>query len=96
MAYEISESPPFQSFHSALSPDGRWLVGDATAEALTIIDVKAKKLLFTLRSERSPIKSVTWSPDGNRIAVGLADGGVSIWNMESIKKQLTEIALGWK
>ncbi len=55
-----------------------------------------RKPLFTLPSERSPIKSVSWSPDGKRIAVGLSDGGVSIWDMESVKKQLTEIGLGWK
>ena len=96
MAYEISESPPFQSYHNTLSRDGRWLVGDATADALTIIDIKARTPLFALPSERSPIKCVSWSPDGKRIAVGLSDGGVSIWDMNSVKKQLTEIDLGWK
>jgi serine/threonine protein kinase/WD40 repeat protein len=95
MACEVVESPRFQSFHNALSPDGRWLVGDATAEALTLIDLKNKTTLLTLPSERSPIKSVSWSPDGKRIAVGLSNGEVAIWNMESVKTQLTEIGLGW-
>ena len=80
----------------ALSPDGRWFAGDATSEALTIIDLQEKKHLLTLPTERSPITSICWSPDSKRVAVGLADGGVSIWDMENVKKQLTEINLGWK
>ncbi|MCH7726155.1 MAG: hypothetical protein IH991_06710, partial [Planctomycetes bacterium] len=71
------------------------LAADATAEALTIIDISAKRTLFTLSSERSPIKSVAWSPDGKRVALGLSDGGVVIWNLESVREQLTDIGLGW-
>ena len=92
---EITETRKFTSFHNALSNDGRWFAGDADGEAVTIVDVDAKRELFTLGTERSAIKSVAWSPNNRKIALGLADGGVVIWDFAEIQKQLDEIGLGW-
>ncbi len=36
------------------------------------------------------------SPDGERLAVGLADGGLAIWNVPKIQAQLDWIGLAWR
>ncbi len=95
-AYEIAYTRPFQSFHNAVSRDGRWFAGDATAESLTIIDLMSRRELFTLDGERYPIKSIAWSPDGQRLALGLANGDLVIWELASVQQQLTEIGLEWQ
>ncbi len=92
---EISDAPRFQSCEHAVSPDGRWLAGAATAESLTIVDLMNRKLLFTLREEGSPIKSLSWSPNSDRIAAGLLDGRVVIWDLAEIRKQLDAVGMAW-
>jgi serine/threonine protein kinase/WD40 repeat protein/tetratricopeptide (TPR) repeat protein len=36
-----------------------------------------------------------WSPDRQRLAVGLANGGLEIWNVHKIQEQLARIGLDW-
>jgi WD40 repeat protein len=38
---------------------------------------------------------MAWSPDGHELAIGSADGSVAIWNIPSIRAQLTQIGLNW-
>src|SRR5262249_42810528 len=40
--------------------------------------------------------SMAWSPDRERVAVGLADGGLAIWNVPKIQDQLARIGLAWR
>ena len=96
MAYEISRTRNFRMRQHALSHDGRWMVGAADADAATIIDVREQHELFTLSSETSAIKSIVWSEDGQRFALGLTDGDVVIWDFASVKQQLSKVGLGWE
>jgi WD40 repeat protein len=76
-----------------LSADGAWYaLGD---RAVTVWDLKARRLLATLSSERSSVCSLGWSPDRNLLAVGDFDGGLEIWNLPKIHAKLTAIGLGW-
>ena len=52
--------------------------------------------VFSLPQESGPIWSLALSPDGERLAVGLADGGLAIWNVPKIQAQLSRIGLAWR
>jgi WD40 repeat protein/serine/threonine protein kinase len=81
----------FPSTH--LSADGAWYaLGD---RAVTIWDMKARKLLVTMASERSFVSAVGWGPDRELLAVGDYDGRLEIWNLPKINARLAEIGLGW-
>jgi serine/threonine protein kinase/WD40 repeat protein/Flp pilus assembly protein TadD len=67
------------------SRDGRWLVSSS---------------LWTSTGSRAfslPQSGVTAvSPDGERLAEGLWDGGLAIWNVPTIQAQLARIGLAWR
>ncbi len=76
----------------AASPDGRWLAsGD-----LTVWSSKSGSRVFSLPQESGPIWFLAWSPDGERLAVGSADGGLAIWNLPKVEAQLAQIGLAWR
>jgi WD40 repeat protein len=53
-------------------------------------------LVFGLREERSPVWSHAWSPDERRLALGLADGGLCVWDLQVVLSRLDELGLGWR
>jgi WD40 repeat protein/serine/threonine protein kinase len=79
--------------HTRLSADGAWYV--VAGRAATVWDMAAKKLLVALPEERGAIWSVAWSPNGERLAVGTADGDLVIWNLPKVNAKLAEIGLNW-
>ncbi len=78
----------------ALSPDGRWFASQSGRSA-TVWDLQARRLLLALPEERGITWSLAWSPRGDRLAVGSSDGGVVLWNLPQVHRQLAEIGLGW-
>jgi eukaryotic-like serine/threonine-protein kinase len=93
--------PPAQWVQSvAFSPDGTRIVtgsGDATAK---VWDVQSGKKLLTLivrktathtlfSEEEQKVYSVTFSPDGKRIANGSGDHTAKVWDAQSGKELLT-------
>ena len=52
--------------------------------------------VFSLPQESGPIWSLALSPDGERLAVGQADGGLVIWSVPKIQAQLARIGLAWR
>jgi WD40 repeat protein len=89
------ESTRFLSFHMALSPDGRTVAVNADPQAATIFDTHSRAPLFRLSEERAPIWSLAFSPDNKRLALGLSDGGLVIWNLDSVQDQVSELGLNW-
>ena len=78
-----------QSSHVAASRDARWLTtGDLWGSP-------AGSRVFSLPNERRQIWAVALSPDGERVAVGRADGGLVIWNVAKIQAQLAPLGLAW-
>jgi serine/threonine protein kinase/WD40 repeat protein/tetratricopeptide (TPR) repeat protein len=72
----------------AAGPDGRWLVTSALWSS-------TGSRAFALPRER-PSWCAAVSPDGQRLAWGMIDGGVEIWSVPRIQAQLARIGLAWR
>jgi WD40 repeat protein len=78
----------------AYHPTGRWIAacrnrGIRVPGEVRVFDVTSGDLVFTLRGHTSNITSVTFSPDGRRIASGSYDGTVKLWETETGKEVFT-------
>ena len=80
--------------HVIMSRDGRWLATLSPPNRVVIYDVQNQNELYALPPEASEVWSMDWSPDGGRLAVGLADGGLVIWDLEQVRGALTEFGIG--
>ena len=49
------------------------------------------EIAWTFREERGPVWSLAFSPDGRRLAVGLSDGGLAVWNLDRFRALLDEV-----
>ena len=85
----------FSSPHIAASADGAYLVGMQQSDTVAFWDVKARKRLFQFRPERSEVWSLAFDPAGTRLAVGLSDGGLAMWDLKFINQALAELDLAW-
>ena len=81
-----------QSGGVAASGDGQWLAN----VDLTVWSSKAEARVFSLPHESGPVWSHAWSPDGQRLAVGSADGELAIWDLPKVQAQLAQIGLEWR
>jgi WD40 repeat protein len=52
-----------------------------------------RKLLYSFRPEQSEVWSLDWSSDGDRLAVGLSDGGLVVWDLPTVEAELARIGL---
>ncbi len=93
MARTIGTPGRFEGSHIAVSPDGRWLAAEATPSSVAIADLERGEVIFTFRDERSPIWSLAWSPDARRLAVGLSDGGLVLWDLERVRAVLADAGI---
>jgi WD40 repeat protein len=80
-------------FQLALDSSGRWAATSSSARGVVIYDVALDRPHLTLPAESSDIWCLSWSPDGSRLAVGLSDGGLVIWSLEEIRRQLAEFGI---
>jgi WD40 repeat protein len=49
--------------------------------------------VVTLPPETGDVWSLAWSPDGRRLAVGLSDGGLAVWDLDEVRARLAEFGL---
>ncbi len=89
----IGQPGAFQSYHVAVSGDGRTLAAEATPSSVAIADLERGEILYTLRAERSPIWSLALSPDAHRLALGLSDGGLVVWDLHQLNHELVKHGL---
>jgi len=75
----------------AFSSRGLVAVGDRDSATVDLFDVPAKELRGRLESPRKA-RSIcaAFSPSGNRLALGLQDGTVVVWDVES-----RQVAMDW-
>jgi WD40 repeat protein/tRNA A-37 threonylcarbamoyl transferase component Bud32 len=81
----------FRSFHVAVSADGRWAAAERTPERVALVDLEQGEITWNFRGERSPVWSLAFSPDGRRLAVGLSDGGLAVWNLDRVRTLIDEV-----
>jgi WD40 repeat protein/tetratricopeptide (TPR) repeat protein/tRNA A-37 threonylcarbamoyl transferase component Bud32 len=80
----------------AASPDGRWFASGTELSTVTLWSSKTGSRVFSIPQESGLTWSLALNPDSERLAVGLADGGLAIWNVPKIQAQLTRIGLAWR
>jgi serine/threonine protein kinase/WD40 repeat protein/tetratricopeptide (TPR) repeat protein len=74
----------------AVSADGRWAAVGGPGQSVTVAELVSGREVFTLPPEGSDVWCLAWSPDGTKLAVGLSDGGVAVWNLEQVRARLAE------
>ncbi|KAL1862293.1 hypothetical protein Plec18170_001118 [Paecilomyces lecythidis] len=72
---------------AALSPD-QSVIASNMSETLNIWDVKTGKELLVIDAHHERIRSITFSPNGQRVATAHEDGIVCIWDRFSGTEQL--------
>jgi WD40 repeat protein/serine/threonine protein kinase len=78
---------------TALSPDGAWYaVGN---RAISLWDAQTGRLLLALPRENNPVIALAWSPNRSYLAVGSADGGLALWDLPAVRRQLAGLGLDW-
>jgi tetratricopeptide (TPR) repeat protein len=61
--------------------------------SITIADLVSGRELLALPPEGGEVWCLAWSPDGTKLAVGLVDGGVAVWDLEQVRARLAELSV---
>jgi WD40 repeat protein len=72
---------------------GRWVATSGPTRSVLVYDLKTSRQHVTLPPEEADVWSTAWSPDGTRLAAGLSDGGVSVWNLEQVRARLADFGI---
>lgn len=80
---------PFQ----AVSPDANWLAVMESPRQVAIMNLRNAKKEFSLNAERTELYALAWSADSQTLALGLNDGGVSLWRIGAIESELKNLGL---
>jgi WD40 repeat protein/tRNA A-37 threonylcarbamoyl transferase component Bud32 len=87
----LPSGPPV--YHVALDPSGCRAAASSPAQGVLIYDMIAAETLLALPSEGADVWGLAWSPDARRLAVGLSDGGVAIWDLEQVRASLMQFGV---
>jgi WD40 repeat protein len=85
--------PDLPVFQWAPAPGGRWAAAASADRDVVIFDLETGKRELTLPPEESDIWGLAWSPDATRLAVGLSDGGVAIWDLNQVRGELAKFGI---
>jgi WD40 repeat protein/tRNA A-37 threonylcarbamoyl transferase component Bud32 len=74
------------------SSNGRW-AAVASGRSISVCDRPSGAIVFTLPPEEAEVLSLAYSPDRRRLAVGLSNGGVVVWDVERVIKRFEMLRL---
>jgi WD40 repeat protein len=78
------------------SPDGSKIAVTITPPsggAVSILDPKSGRRLYSLPAETGIIYWLAWSPDSRRLAVARDNGKIAIWDLEAVHQILAQLGL---
>jgi serine/threonine protein kinase/WD40 repeat protein/tetratricopeptide (TPR) repeat protein len=75
---------------AAVSADGRWAAVGGAGQGVTVAELTSGREVFALPPEGADVWGLAWAPDGTKLAVGLSDGGVAVWDLEQVRARLAE------
>jgi WD40 repeat protein len=78
---------------TAMTEDGRWLA--VQTPGVSIWDAETGQVLLTLPREQSLPGLLAWSRDRTRLGIGLIDGGLVVWNVPAVRRELARLGLDW-
>jgi WD40 repeat protein len=83
--------------HLALSARGRWLaLSSETRRGVEIYDFASGEPLYALPDREGTVYWLAWDPrDEARLAVARDNGGIAIWDLAKIDRQLAGLGLGF-
>jgi hypothetical protein len=84
---------PTRVFQLALDCAGRWAATSNPGHGVRICDVSAGTEMLALPPEGADIWALAFSPDATRVAVGMSDGSLAIWDLEQVRTSLAEFGL---
>src|SRR5207248_2738755 len=74
-------------------PDARWVATSTPNHEVLVRQLRGPAPPLTLPAESSDVWCSDWAPDGRRLAVGLSDGGVAVWDLEQVRARLAEFGI---
>jgi serine/threonine protein kinase/WD40 repeat protein/tetratricopeptide (TPR) repeat protein len=77
----------------AVSADGRWAAVAEAGRNVTVVEAASGREAFALPPEASDVWSLAWAPDGTKLAAGLSDGAVAVWDLGQVRARLAEFGL---
>jgi WD40 repeat protein len=92
-SFQLGDENPFHAPILALSKDGTRFAGILESDVVSIWNTSNRKMLYAFRPEQSEVWSLAWTPKGDRLAVGLSDGGLVVWDLPAIETELAGIGL---
>lgn len=79
--------------HLALSPGGEWIAASGKfSKTIHVVNAENGKLIGSLTHPDTITGQFCFSDDGKRLAAGVANGSVIVWNVESRKQLPYEFA----
>jgi WD40 repeat protein len=84
------------AMHIGLSPDGHWLAtSSVTGRGVNIWDTASGQLVVPLPEEKHVVWCLAWNPDGRHLAVSRSNGALAVWDLASVRRQLSELGMEW-
>jgi serine/threonine protein kinase/WD40 repeat protein len=89
----VVPGPDLPAFQWAPAPGGRWVATCGPDNGVVVHDIDAGARLLALPPEESDVWCLSWAPDGQRLALGLSDGTIVVWDLEQVRARLAEFGI---
>jgi serine/threonine protein kinase/WD40 repeat protein len=77
----------------SVTPDLHWIATTSPANRLVIYDLQNDCAHLSLPAEELGIWWLEWSPDGKRVALGMPDASIVIWDLEQVRASLAKFGI---